>query len=412
MSGPRTTGPPIGHHSPQTDNFNQFTVTFDEDYILTAADSDGSGGFVPRIIHTFANGFYPKDVGQYSPDQYTKLVYYMQLYQHFRLKRIRAKWNPIYADLNCYNAGVIANQAQLEYFIFKNDATNADYQVETIFARQNTLGGSGCITFLADAEDLVMRASFDEYYQVRKHPQAVSFDFHKQFEYSIVPQVLDVLLDSYQAVPQDDQRNQPTTQMNVFGSTNSALLGAETPMPMPWIATRVATANAAGTIKLNMSQQLNGLKMYFYTPFNQTTTGPYMITFGHISWTYDYEFKDLETRAILGAITLNEEEEKQMKELALLRKLRGEKVLKQSHRRKLELTPMGQTSATILASMGESQQGQKRQRPTVEEVLETQKHKEAATPAAQPNPQSNASQSTLSVPTRHTLPARLGLNRT
>lgn len=363
-------------------------VSFDQFVSWTPCTNSG----VPIVVTAYQDGFKPNDISFYSNDQYYKLLYMYNLYQHFRISNIKVKWVPLFRNPQ----SVAADNTYLAFLGTQEDA-QAALDVMQIF--NSIFVENGCITMLQDSEDLVTRSNLDEYYQVRAHPRARNFSASDTTELNFAPTVLE--LASYNVVGQNQNSGQiqATVNTNVKGDTNSWSNTNAEPTQVPWQSTKVASALVTSQPSMNMQQQMFGLKWYIYTPFNRALKQIASEEIGILSYSYSFEFKDQDTRALTSYVTMEDDIAKRT-QITMLRKLKGDKALLYPHRSTSSfVTPAGLTAMALAEQTGE---------PT--SLTSTNKR-------ARPNltdgqtPPETSSQQTPPVQTARTPLARLGLTR-
>lgn len=274
-----------------------------------------STGSTPQVIQVDKGVFTVKDIANYSNDQYQKIIWMFNLYQHFRFESVSVEWIPRYNN----------QVTPAQYAAFRQQlitqGSGIDQRAQTLIG----LADNGWVTMVEDWDDTIIRSNLDEYWQAVSLPKAVTGSWHSQFKKQFHPHTLDVVQTYTDSVGQIPGGNNATesTSPTVQNLQRSA---GDVPMPCPWFATHVVNdSSGQGTVTLNMGQAFNGYKIYLYTPFNDpvTNTGAADEVAGLKRFKYHVSFKDRDTRALTSIVTLAGEHELYQKSMANIIRKRG-----------------------------------------------------------------------------------------
>lgn len=389
LSGKRE-GRGIYEPLPQFESHRTVVVNFDE--TQNWAGMTGTNGTTPRVLQGQGLGFKANDIAFYSNEQWLKLYQTFNEYTQFRVRNITVTWVPRFK-----------NAAAMTAWVYTKNQTGSGITAAEIQTVVDFYGAQSEIALIPDAEDLGTRETLEEYWQIRAHPQAATGSVYDTIRISMAPTVMEVTNYTVLNSNQNDAANAAyvnnTAQLpSTTGPVHTTAQDA--PVLMPWQATRVTRQTGSGSTDLvsNTGKVLWGMKQYFYTPFNEAVaTSGNQATVGMFTYQYVFEFRNLETRSIINTYGLTEEE-KNLKDLAVLRELHGEKWVMQSHRVKAHFkTTIADTSEAMNRHepMGQITIQGKRPRPN-----ESTEH-----------PPAQSSQHTPSAQTARTPLARLGLVR-
>lgn len=262
-----------------------------------------NNGTVATVVGVYTESYALDDIAHYSvtTEQTQKLAWLMNMYEYIRMKKIHWKFTPRFR-----------NPTYTEGYALQYDSGNASTVQGYIgLAIQAFCEGAECIV-MATKDDIIGRASTEEYYQVREDPRSMKFRPTQDFSCWISPFTMDTLQQySRDQVNAVGMNNPQTDIVNNVGGANTTGLSANStmPIPMPWVSTKAGFTQGGKTtnpvIGFNDQMQTNGLKFYIYTPFNQMpTTSTAAFVYGNMTTSYELEFKDPDNRALISGVAL------------------------------------------------------------------------------------------------------------
>lgn len=297
-------------------NSETMVLEYDEYHEWNAVDVNGPHA---QIVQTDKGVFAVSDIQYYSNDQWQKLIWMFNLYQHFRFEKVSLTWIPRYNNQTAPVAYSVMRQST-------QDTGNIDRQANTL----TSMGDNGYVTFVEDWDDTIIRANLDEYWQAINNSKAVTGSWHEKFTKTFHPHTLDVVqtyTDSVGSVPGGNM----ATSAYAVSANNLAQNAGDVPMACPWFATKVVDENnTAGQTYLNTKQKFNGYKIYVYTPFNDPVVQSALQrdeVIGLKRFRYVISFKDRDTRALLSSTNLAGEHELHIKAMNNIIRKRGLKGL-------------------------------------------------------------------------------------
>lgn len=150
------------------------------------------------------------------------------------------------------------------------------------------------ILFFTDQEDINIRiqatsGALDEFFQANMQNNMSRCLSTQECSLTVMPKYLDTI--SQDAIAQE-------TTGNIAEQINSL------PKPSTWFSTKVYTSDSvSGTVELNLNQKFLGLKYYVFDIYNtNTATNSYEI--GRLCFTYNWEFRNLDNRALVTTISI------------------------------------------------------------------------------------------------------------
>jgi hypothetical protein len=229
--------------------------------------------------------------------QNTKLLYHLNLYQQFRLRRVTKKWRPRFsrADLNAFTSTTINALGVSD---------PEDYQMQALASYFQT---GHVHTWVQDHDDRTMAFTLDEYWQARTNPGAVTFPVTQPYTFSYTPSAFNVVAKP-SGVGTGDNPWGPASIQTLVGTPNNTevTLDASDPMVMPWQATKIIRRPPGGgsgswDFNLNGNNYL-GAKYYSYTPFNTTigTSTAVQVNVGLFEGEWEFEFRDPDWRPLIA----------------------------------------------------------------------------------------------------------------
>lgn len=171
---------------------------------------------------------------------------------------------------------------------------------DTAAATAGISNGLGWIGLVEDHEDSNVRATLQEYQQVRMQKEASFCPITQSISQTVTPHY--------------NSATESQFDSGALGTYN------DLPKPATWMSTKVQNVQS-GTVFLNMYTtgtgvqnqitQYQGIKIYTYLPFPATTAS----VIGLITITSRYEFRFPDYRAILGTPTLIEDDQTRLERL-------------------------------------------------------------------------------------------------
>jgi hypothetical protein len=364
---------PMGLTPPMLPPNPTLKLTFDEDIVYNFTGN--------TIINSYGFGFKPNDISFYSNEQWQKLQWFMNMYQQFRCTKIEMKWVPYFQSPEQVTAWMAYAQNSLSGI-----GSGQLRSYGELFTKNAE------ITVIPDNEDLETRPVLDEYWQARSNPRAKSAGVMDPLYITFTP----TLMGAHSYQQQSVNQNSSEATINAGGAVYPTLPSYDAPEAVPWMATRAYTT-AGGLVSQNTGTVMWGLKMYIYCPNNELVNAQGGYSVGHFSYVYQFEYRNPETRIIIGTSMITETEDNR-KNLAALRALKGEKAVLQSHRVKVVLN--NEKSKTTQALHENEKTGDVLVGSNKRRVIEEE----------QPHP-TPSSHHTQSAQTARTPLARLGLTR-
>lgn len=212
------------------------------------------------------------------PEQMSRMASYFNNYQQWTIESITYKFSPRYP-----------RAVQTEEALFSQPGSNNQN-----IAWINRMAASGYITWVQDMDDVTTRNTLDEYYQVRDQPNAMTRSLCDYHEYSYRPFLMDTVLQNSTVAT----GGPPYSNVDMSKVTSPAL-NMTAPIPMKWFATKSTNNTMNGTVVLNQNIGLLGVKVYMYTPFNDSGVFFADRPIGLISLNYKLKFKYPDYRAII-----------------------------------------------------------------------------------------------------------------
>lgn len=243
--------------------------------LVLGVETGTGSAIVPVGAGSFTFAASDMSISEVTTEQYTKLQYYFNLYERFKLDKVEIEFMPRYDQVVPVSASYSGTT------LASGDQGDQDPNF-TVWE----------MLWLPDREDIVVRGNFDEFFQARIQNGVVRFKSTSRATIDIMPSVI-----------------RPVAVQDA-GITAEFVLGdvaqlSNAPSPSPWLSTKTnSSATASPVYALNMAQQYYGVKMYSFNPYFSDTAS-YTYNIGTIGFTYHWSFADFDNRAIITTIDLN-----------------------------------------------------------------------------------------------------------
>lgn len=239
-----------------------------------------------------------------SLEQYSKLQYYFNMFEQFKLCKVAIKYKPRWTQLipiyfSNANIGDGYNAAQQ---ITPDTAAYYNQNSSTQVVSVPTYMNSKEIFMIHDNEDIITRAgntagALDELFQARLQDGLRRCHSTESCELTLLPHYTDVI---EAAATEEDVTPAP-----------SGLL----PKPTEWMTTKVFNTGTSA-ITLNLTQEFFGFKWWIYDPYS-VSTNTHAYNIGKFEATYFWTFRYLDNRALVTLLTLTEPNEERAKKRRL-----------------------------------------------------------------------------------------------
>nr|QTE03522.1 MAG: hypothetical protein [Muscicapa latirostris CRESS-DNA-virus sp.] len=314
-------------------------------YEIKVPWQEGNGS-APFLVNSGGWRFSPADLGGSddetiiaSEEQYTKLQYYFNMYEQFKLCKVVIKYVPRWTQLiPIYIGEATVGGAQLNFVQAGSPDVPLNYGTSAagVASFVPSFMNNKEIFMISDYEDIITRAgvtagAIDELYQARLQNGLRRCHQTQTCEIEILPHYTDVI--------------QGVATENEPASNPISVL----PKPTEWFTTKVVNTGAGNTVVLNLLQEFFGFKWWVYDPYN---TSQFNTTFniGKFEATYFWTFRFLDNRALVSLVTITEPNEERAKKrrLELLKHPGGQVMSAHQHRGSLQKTQLS-TLAKVVA---------------------------------------------------------------
>lgn len=224
-----------------------------------------------------------------NPEMRTKLLYYFNLYQRFRVTTVTKEWHPRWGAPDMQALAYTTNLAA---------ALETEPEWLEMQAMASFFQNSHYMTFIEDDDDWIQRFTLNEYWQVRSNPRARTWKVCDNNSFSYTPSVFNV---TQNPIRLSQAQGDVTNHQQDFQANNISQ-SASQPMNMPWQATKAYRIDGAIQYGFNMQDNSYlGGKLYFYTPNNypMPDVAAIQVPIGFFTTRVVFEFQDPDFRALV-----------------------------------------------------------------------------------------------------------------
>lgn len=243
---------------------------FQTEFIFLVSPTPVSG----QQTYATSAPFIPHDLAAGSPEQYTKLCYYFNMYEQYKLSKVVMKWHPRHTEsistiVGAGTSGTVTATAQ-------DSPTNTS--VNSLYT------DLWRIALITDYNDFQVRSINDEYYQVAMQDNVTWLTNCSGGEHVVTPRLIDAM-------------------NNDMGTAGAEAIDD---VKGRFIPTKLQLATQApGTTVLNVATQWSAYKFYAFNPFIGSLGGTITpVPLGYFSMKYYFTFQKLDNRAIFAAPSL------------------------------------------------------------------------------------------------------------